>query len=110
VIRSKLGQRIMGALALLVGSSGTFWTWRTAITEGYYYTGWAVFFPLFAVVGLGLVLLPIDMEKQQAEYGDLTRQGFNQLPLDWKIHMGVAVVAALGNWFLCWLLGYPSGF
>jgi hypothetical protein len=100
MIRSKVGQQVVGAIALVIAGACIFWTWQTATSQGYYDRSAAIMFPVFAVVGLGLVLLPIEMEKQRSKFGDETEQGMAQLPWEWKLLLGVAVAAGLGNWYL----------
>jgi hypothetical protein len=100
MIRSKLGQRIIGAVAFLIAGACIVWTWQIATSQGYYYRSAAVMFPVFAVVGIALLFRPIDVEEQQAKFGDVTNQSFAQLPWEWKVLIGVAISAGLGNWYL----------
>jgi hypothetical protein len=98
VIQSKLGQRLLGVFLLLLGGGCTVGCWYTALTEGYYYRNAVAFFPVFAVVGLGLLFCPIDMEQLRAEHGVDRPQQFAHYPIVWKVLFFVALAAGLGNW------------
>jgi hypothetical protein len=98
VIESKLGQRLVGLCFLALGGGFTAWSWYTALTEGHYYRRAVALFPVFAVVGLGLLLFPIDMERFRAEHGIDRPQKLAHYPLAWKLLVGVALAAGLGNW------------
>jgi hypothetical protein len=100
MIESKIGQRLVGLVLLLLGGGFTTWSWHTAITEGHYSREEAAFFPLFALVGLGLLLFPIDMQRLRAEHGVDRPQKFAHYPLVWKVLCVAALIAALGNWLV----------
>ncbi|HLN26564.1 MAG TPA: hypothetical protein VK395_02400 [Gemmataceae bacterium] len=99
MIRSNLGQRLIGLLAFAGGLGLTGWVWHTALTEGEYYRKAAALPPLLAVFGLGLLLFPIDVEKLKAEHGVEKFESWHQMPLEWKVLLFVALAAALGNWY-----------
>jgi hypothetical protein len=99
MIRSKPIQRLVGLLVLALGAGGTVWVWYTALSEGYYYRKTDIIFPFFAVIGLGFVLFPIDMDELRAEHGVEQIQHFRQLPPEWKVFALGAVAAGLGNWY-----------
>jgi len=98
VIESQFGQRLIGLLVLILGGGFTAWSWYTALTEGYYYRKAVALFPVFAVVGLGLLLFPIDVKRLQAEHGVRRPQSLAHYPLAWKVLFFVALAAGLGNW------------
>jgi hypothetical protein len=98
MIKSKIGQRIAGVFFMALGSGFTAWSWHTAINEGYYYAK-AAFFPAFAVVGLGMFLFPMDMEKLEAEHGVDKPTSLAHYPLRWKLIMVLALLAGFGNWW-----------
>src|SRR5260370_35607393 len=98
MIRSKLAQRIGGALIFLPGAGVTGWIWHRALTEGYYYRKSAMLFPAFLVIGLGMVLFPIDAEKLKAEYGVEKIQSYRHVPPAWG---GVIISAFLAG--VSWL-------
>jgi hypothetical protein len=98
MIESKWGQRVAGLLLFLVGAGFTAWCWYTALTEGYYYRKAVAIFPAFAVIGLGLLVFPIDVEQIRAEHGVDKPSKFAHYPLEWKLLFFVALAAALVNW------------
>lgn len=99
MIRSKVGQRLVGVLLLAVAAGFTAWVWYTALTEGSYYRKAAAIFPAFVVIGLGMALFPIDVDKLRAKHSVEHIQSFRQLPLAWKVLLFVALVAGFGNWY-----------
>lgn len=98
VIRSKIGQRFGGLFILLIGAGYTAWLWYKLHTEGYYHEYAAAVFPVFAVLGLGLILFPMDLDEIKAKYGVEKPESFQQMPLPWKILFFVALAAGIGNW------------
>src|SRR5260370_42329202 len=97
MIRSKLAQRIGGALIFLPGAGVTGWIWHRALTEGYYYRKSAMLFPAFLVIGLGMVLFPIDAEKLKAEYGVEKIQSYRHVPPAWLGGIISALLAGLAD-------------
>lgn len=69
MFQSKIGRRLLGLVLLSLGSGVTVWSWYTALNEGYYYTKAVTVFPAFAVLGIGMLLFPIYVEKPGAEHG-----------------------------------------
>jgi hypothetical protein len=100
MIRSKSGQRLIGAGILAASLGFCYWEWQTVQTEGYYHKA-AVFFAAFAVFGLGAMLFPLDFEKLKAEHGVDKPENFSHYPLEWKVMFVAALAAALGFWY--WL-------
>ena len=98
MIESKIGQRLVGLLLLAVGGGFTVWSWYTALTAGYYYRNAVAFFPAFAVIGLGLLLFPLDVERLRAEHGVERPKKLAHYPPAWKVLFFAAVLAGLGNW------------
>jgi hypothetical protein len=98
MLQSKIGQRLLGLLLLVLGGGFTVWSWYTALTEGYYYRKAVALFPAFAVLGLGMILFPIDIERLRAEHGVDKPEKFAHYPPAWKVTVFVAVLAGLGNW------------
>jgi hypothetical protein len=99
MVRSKAGQRRFGVVMVLVAGGFTAWIWHTALTEGYYYRKAAAIFPAFAVIGLGMLLFPIDMDRLKAEHGVDKVESMSQLPPVWWGVLVAAVAAGLGNWY-----------
>jgi hypothetical protein len=112
MVTSKLGQRLVGLLILLVAGGFTAWIWHTALTEGTYYRKAAALFPAFAVIGLGMLLFPTDVDRLReviglglwlsrlrAERGVEKVMSLNQIPPVWWGVLVAAVAAGLGNWY-----------
>jgi len=98
MITSKLGQQVVGLVLLIMGGGVTVWSWNAALTRGSYSREAVALSPGCAVLGLGLLIFPIDIEKFRAEHGvDRPRQ-FSDLPAAWKILVFLAIAAGLANW------------
>ncbi len=95
---SQIGQRLAGLVILVVCGWFTVQSWYTARNEGYYYRKAVAFLPAFAVLGLGMLLFPIDRERLRAEHGTDKPLTIADYPLSWKILAGVAVAAGVANW------------
>jgi hypothetical protein len=53
----------------------------------------------FFVLGLGMILFPIDVDKLRAEHGVEKVQSFGQLPPAWKVVLVAALAAGFGIWY-----------
>ena len=102
MIESKIGQRIAGLVLFLLGSGGTIWVWYTALTEWYYYPKATAIIPAVAVVGLSMLLFPMDMQKFRAEHGGDTPQKMADYPVQWKVMFVLALLVGIGNWLAMW--------
>jgi hypothetical protein len=91
-------QRIAGLFLLLLGAGFVAWQWHTALTEGGFSPKAAAFFPMFAVLGLGMMLFPIDRAELMAKHGVEKPQSFKHLPPAWKFFLVLAIAAGAGNW------------
>jgi hypothetical protein len=100
MIKSKIGQRIIGLFVLSFGSGFTIWSWYTAMNEGYYYPKAAVIFPAFGVLGLSLLLFPLDPDHLMAVHGVEKPTRLSHYPFIWKVMLVVALAAGFGNWWL----------
>ncbi|MFL5512107.1 MAG: hypothetical protein ACJ8CN_06665, partial [Gemmatimonadales bacterium] len=90
MIQSKFGQRLVGALMLVLSGGFTARTWYAALEEGYYNPKAAAIFPALLVFGLGLLLFPIDVERLKAEHGVEKVESLDQVPPAW---WGVLIAA-----------------
>ena len=99
VIKSKLGQRLVGVFLLGLGCYFTYDELKTVVTEGYYHRA-AIIFPAFAVVAVGIIFFPLDYERYKAEHGQESPQGFHQLPDAWKLMTILGIGASLAFWLL----------
>jgi hypothetical protein len=98
MIRSQIGQRLLGALFILGCGWFTWSEWQTLVHEGYYHPKAAVLFPLMTLAGVGLLLFPFDYDRLQAEHGVDRVQHFSHMPLIWKLWSLVMIAAAIANW------------
>lgn len=99
MIRSKVGQRVLGCFLLVLSVSFIIWEWRRALNEGYYHRNAVVLFPFGAVCGVGLILFPVDYDRLMAEHGVDRVRGFSHMPPAWRVLALLAVAAGLANWF-----------
>ncbi len=99
MIESKFGQRLSGVLLIVIGGLATAGVWRTALNDGYYFLSLVILMPSLAVMDLGPLLFPIDMDRLRADYGIDKPEAWEHYPLSWKIVIVLAVAAALANWY-----------
>jgi hypothetical protein len=98
----QLGQRLIG-LGLLVGSVGfAIWVWNLAARDGDYYEYAAAFFPAMAMIGLGLLVFPIDKRALRKKYGTDKIERWHMAPPEWKILLLGALACGFGSLFLMW--------
>ena len=98
MIPSQIGQRLVGLGVMALCGWFTVQSWYTALTEGYYYRKAVALLPAFAVLGMGMMLFPVDRERLRAERGADKPLTIADYPLSWKILAGVAVAAGVANW------------
>jgi hypothetical protein len=99
---SQLGQRLIGLL-LLAGSIGfTIWVWNLAAKDGDYYESAAAIFPALAIIGLGLLIFPIDKQALRKKYGTDKIERWHMAPLEWKVLFVGAIACGLGSLILMW--------
>ncbi len=72
MIQSKIGQRLLGVLLLVLGGGFTVWSWYTVLTEGYYYRNAVALFPAFAVLGVNR-----GMRDERCKEGKKGRESFS---------------------------------
>jgi hypothetical protein len=96
---------MVGLALAVLGAVFTAGMWHTALTEHYYYRKASAIFPAFAILGLGLLVFPIDVEELRERYGVEKLERFEHYPLAWKVLMFVAIAAGIANWFAISRLG-----
>lgn len=99
MIESKSGQRWSGVLLLAIGIAGTAWTWYSVRTTGKYLR-MEVVLPGFAVMGLAMLLFPMDVAKFRAENGGRKPDQTKDMPTVWGVMLLFAVAACGLNWWL----------
>jgi hypothetical protein len=87
---SNLVQRLVGLAFIAVGTGMTVWMWQLALTTGDYNDWAGAIFPAFAVLGLGMLLFPIDRRELQEKFGTDKIESLNQLSPVW---IGIFVLA-----------------
>lgn len=87
-------ERLGGAFIAILGAGGTFWNWQRALTEGAYYSKAAMLFPAFAVVGLGLLIVPGYRTERLARGEDISSlSGLALLTPRWRLILVLAIAA-----------------
>jgi hypothetical protein len=97
MIKSKIGQRLVGLGVLAICAGFMAWSWHTAMNEGNFNRKAAIMFPAFAVIGLGMILFPIDVDRFRAERGVEKPESFAHLPRLWKLITVLAIATGFGN-------------
>jgi len=99
-MNQKLKQRLGGALFIVVGAGGTIYEWREALASGVYQPKVAFLFPVFAVLGIMLLLFPTSKEDLLAKYGVERASSLAHYSWGQKILILVALAAGALNWAL----------
>jgi hypothetical protein len=97
--RLRRWQRWLGLVLLALSGVALFFVWRSALADGHYSRAAAALLPVVSVVGLGLLLFPIDREALPTETGLYDDRVVPQMPLIWQYLLLVAVLAGLANWY-----------
>ncbi len=102
MFESRTGQRLAGLIVLILGGALMAWTWYSALTGDGFYIEAAVLAPVLVVFGIGMILVPIDIQSLREEHG-VPKPGklrFAHYPIHWKAVSVVAVVAGFANWLV----------
>ena len=87
----------LGGLFILALSAGfVVYGWHTRLTEGTYMPKASFLFPVFAFLGLALLIYPITKAESLAKYGT-PQMPWKHLPLGMKILVGVGFLAGALN-------------
>jgi hypothetical protein len=94
-------QQLGGLCIAILGAGWTAWSWHTALNEGYYYRRASVVFPMFCVMGLGIVIFP-GCKQERVDRGENISgmKGWELITARWWAIVAMAIVAGFGNYFL----------
>jgi len=81
--------RLVGLACLCIGAYFTYSGWATLLSEGYYYEKRSFFFPVLAMLGLGMIVTAKSMTEA------VTKKGSGQLSLK-ETPKGFLAFGALG--------------
>ncbi|EMY77447.1 hypothetical protein LEP1GSC060_2982 [Leptospira weilii serovar Ranarum str. ICFT] len=92
-------QKIGGFAIFILGLSFTLWTWYTAIYEGYFYRKVSILFPMFCILGIGMILFTDYKSERIARGEDISQLSGHRLitPLWWTIS-AIAVLSGFVNY------------
>lgn len=94
-------QQLGGILIAAIGGVGTVWTWRQALSEGYFYLKASTLLPAFLVLGLALIAIPGYKEERIERGEDMSGlSGFELITPRWWAVLVIALVAGFGNFLL----------
>ena len=96
MLTSKMNQRLLGLVFLIVFGGATAYCWYTALTESWY-SAYVVVLPFFAVLGLGVLVFPLDKDQLRAEHGVDKPEKWAHYPRTWKLMVVVAIMVCVGN-------------
>ncbi|MFN4261758.1 MAG: hypothetical protein ACK4RK_20955 [Gemmataceae bacterium] len=98
----------MGLLMFVFGVGYSIWIWWDFLAkppgERALSMGASIFFPFFAVLGLGGLIFAVDREAFILKHGTSRVESPDQLPAAWWIIAGVAIVTGFGNYFIMFSL------
>lgn len=97
---SKLKQRLVGVLLIVLGVGFTVNEWINAATEGVYHPKVAFLFPCFAVLGFAPLLFPMTKEDLLAKFGVEKPSSLGHYSMGQKIIFVLAIAAGALDWAL----------
>jgi ABC-type Fe3+-siderophore transport system permease subunit len=94
-------QQLGGLFILLVSIGFIIRTWYTALYDEYFYPKASLVFPMFFVLGLGMMLFP-DYKTERVKRGEDISQleGVKLLTARWWVILAIALLAGFGNYLL----------
>jgi hypothetical protein len=105
VPESKASQRLAGLFLLVLcgGITGATWEltlarWGRDTTGDPCYAVLSVFFPWFALVGLGFLLFPLDRHRLLALHGVTAPRRLTHLPPSWRALYCLGLLGGIANW------------
>ncbi|EMF83028.1 hypothetical protein LEP1GSC188_2062 [Leptospira weilii serovar Topaz str. LT2116] len=91
-------QKIGGFIFFIIGLSFTVWTWYTAIYEGYFYRKASILFPMFCILGVGMILFTDPKSERIARGEDISQlNGYRFITPRWWAILAIAFLAAFVN-------------
>jgi hypothetical protein len=99
-MEQKLKQRLGGVLLITLGAGYTIYEWREALTSGIYHPKAAFLFPTVAVLGLAVLLSPINKDELLGKYGVERPSSLAHYNWGQRILFILALVAGALNWAL----------
>ena len=100
-IPSRNVQRLGGLFLIVVSAAFIFWTWRTALSENYFYPKAAFIFPMFLFVGLGMTVFPNYKTERLARGEDISQlSGMKLITARWWAILAIGLFAGIANWLL----------
>jgi hypothetical protein len=100
MVRSMWGQRAIGAIVCAVCTALIAWNWMHPALQAQELRAGLFLLPAFAVMGLSLVLFPMDVERLEREFGTDRITRWSQLPRVWRVLLFVMLAAAVANVYL----------
>lgn len=99
-LRSKKNQRVVGLIIFLVNLVLTTLSGRGGLSQEFLDIGASMLFPAFAIMGIGLILFPIDPETLKAKWGVEKVENIIHVPGVWWIIIVISILCGVGNFFL----------
>ncbi|EKR73190.1 hypothetical protein LEP1GSC041_1057 [Leptospira noguchii str. 2006001870] len=100
-METRLRQKIGGFAIFILGLSFTLWIWYTAIYEGYFYRKASILFPMFCILGIGMILFTDYKSERIARGEDISQlSGYRLITRRWWIISVIAVSVGFINYLL----------
>jgi Zn-dependent protease with chaperone function len=96
-MKTKLQQRLAGLFILLIGVGFTVYGWSSALQTRRYSPKAAFLFPVFAGLGLALLLFPVSRDELMSKYGVDRPRSLSHYSWGQKIMFLVAFAAGALN-------------
>ena len=93
-------QRTIGMLLFILGLAVTLWSWKSGVGQNYISINISMLFPALMVMGLGLLIFPVDPQKLREKWGVDKIESIGQVPGTWWIIIAISILVGIGNYFL----------
>ena len=93
-------QRTVGLILFILGIAVTIWTWKSGVNQNYISINASMLFPALMVMGLGLLLFPVNPEKLKEKWGVEKIESIGQVPGIWWIIIVVSIIVGILNYFI----------
>lgn len=104
----KTKQRLGGLLIFILCGLGTIWNWNNLINKGSFYPILSLSAPMFAVVGIGLILFGSYREERIERGEDISKlSGLKLLTFRWWIILIIAIICGITNFTVIHFYAFP---
>lgn len=97
---SKNSQRILGLFLLVFSIAVTVWLSKLELSKSFITIMAQMLFPAISVVGLGLILFPIDQDELEKRWGVRKIESIGQIPGIWWGIIIFSILLGIGSYLV----------